>query len=172
MIASFPSEASKEKTWICFSCLCGLFSWACFLFLRPAGKISWAEPGEARRPGGKKLPAGAGPSGDNRDLPFAAPFSFCGAFVFFSGRRQVSSVERGHLFFSCLSGWFFWACFFFLRPAGKISWPEPGRQTNNQIYVPLPSFTTCIPSSPCRPTDRCGCLCVPPRFCKVMHEFP
>ena len=67
---------------ICFPCLCGLFPGPVF-FLRPAGKISWAEPGEARRPGGKKLPAGAAPSGDNRDLPFAAPFSFWEAFVFF-----------------------------------------------------------------------------------------
>ena len=80
-------------------------------FLRPAGKIPWAEPGEARRPGGKKLPAGAAPSGDNRDLPFAAPFSFWEAFVFFWPEAGKLRGEGAFVFFLPL-GFVFLGLFF------------------------------------------------------------
>ncbi len=69
-------------------------------------------------------------SDDKGDLPFVVSFSLLGAFVF-SGRREARSVERGHLFFSCLAGLFSWACLFFRREGGTISWLGPGRQTNN-----------------------------------------
>ena len=105
-IVGLPSEASKKKTNPDFFLPLRFVFLDLFFFLRPAGKISWAEPGEACRPGGKKLPAGAAPSGDNRDLPFTGPFSFWEAF--FAGQRQVNSVERPHLIFLasrvCLPG--------------------------------------------------------------------
>ena len=63
------------------------------------------------------------------DLPFAAPFSCWAAFVFFSGRRQASFVERSHLFFSGLAGLFFRACFFFSE-AGRPEFLAGARTTN------------------------------------------
>ena len=63
--------------------------------------------------------------------------SLLGGICFFPGRRQVSSVERAHLFFLASRVCFSGPVFFFLRPAGKIFWLGPGRETNNQIHVPL-----------------------------------
>ena len=51
---------------------------------------------------------------------------FLVAFVFVAGPKQARSVDRGHLFLSCLAGLFFWACFF-RKQASTISWLGPGR---------------------------------------------
>ena len=63
------------------------------------------------------------------------------AFVF-SGQRQVRSVERGHLFFSCLGGLFFGACFFpeatrhdFLAGARTAN-----QQSNSRALIEIPHF--------------------------------
>ena len=130
LIVSFPSEAGSKKTNtnLFFPCLGGLFFWACLFFWRQAGTISWAEPGWEAGQGEEKLPAGPVESDDKGDLPFVVSFSLLGAFVFFSGRRQARSVEKGHLFFSCLGGLFFRACFF--SEAGRLDFLAGARTGN------------------------------------------
>ncbi len=47
----------------------------------------------------------------------------------FSGRKEARSGalgEHGAFVFSCFTGLFFWACFFFLKEGSTISWAEPG----------------------------------------------
>ena len=55
---------------------------------------------------------------------------FRGGICFFSGQTDARSVERGHLFFSCVCGLFFWACFFFGRTDARFpGWGPDGKLT-------------------------------------------
>ena len=57
--------------------------------------------------------------------------------IFFSGQSRARSVDRGHLFFFVRQEFVFLDLFFFRTHVRTISWPGPGRETSNQIHVPL-----------------------------------
>ena len=127
MIVSLPSAASQKKTIAhLFFYRASLFSPACFF------------PG--RQPARFPAPSLDGSAVRIKRLP-SVVFACCRdtfflAHLFFPAGRQPAPQRGGICYFLtgavCVSGpVLFWP------PASQISWLGPGRQTNNEMHVPL-----------------------------------
>ena len=132
MLVCRPPNERIKQTRICFSFGNGL------LFCFFCGRTNQLFPGRSPdgQPARRKKGCWACPEGIFTTNCPAARLFFFGPFVFFLARRTNAPWTGGICFF-VRQLFFSWACFLNRTNGRTISWLGPGRQTNNQIHVPL-----------------------------------